>query len=126
MAKKKKPSSKYLPWIDAQRRFHLTDEQILMARELGMNPKKFGSLADYKQEPWKSPLPVFIEELYFKHFGKIKTENIRSFSQMVMDEKRKKDEKQKTDIERKTDESLKTDIKQPEIPSKKNDNPDCG
>jgi hypothetical protein len=92
MAKKKKPSSKYQSWIDAQRRFSLSDEQILMARELGMNPKKFGSLANYKQEPWKSPLPDFIEELYFKHFGKTKTDNIRSFLQMV------KNEKQKTDV----------------------------
>jgi hypothetical protein len=91
MAKKKKPSSKYQPWIDAQRRFHLSDEQILMARELGLSPKKFGSIANYKQEPFKSPLPVFIEELYFRHFKKTKTENIRSFFQMVRDEKETKD-----------------------------------
>lgn len=90
MAIKKKLSSKYQPWIDAQRRFHLSDEQILMARELGLNPQKFGSIANYKQEPFKSPLSVFIEELYFKHFGKTKTENIRSFFQMVRDEKETK------------------------------------
>jgi len=24
-----------------------------MARELGLNPKKFGKLANYRQEPWK-------------------------------------------------------------------------
>ena len=41
-----------------------------MARELGMNPRKFGGLANTKQEPWKLPLPDFIEELYFKHFKK--------------------------------------------------------
>jgi len=41
-----------------------------MARELGMNPNKFGSLANHKQEKWKSPLPEFIEELYFKRFRK--------------------------------------------------------
>ena len=38
-----------------------------MARALGLNPKKFGSLANTKQEPWKLPLPEFIEDLYFKH-----------------------------------------------------------
>ena len=42
-----------------------------MARELGMNPKKFGKIANHKQEPWKAPLPVFIEDLYFKRFGKL-------------------------------------------------------
>jgi hypothetical protein len=31
-----------------------------MARELGMNPKKFGKIANEKQEPWKKPLPAFI------------------------------------------------------------------
>jgi hypothetical protein len=44
-----------------------------MALELGMNPKKFGSLANHKQEPWKAPLPVFIESIYFKRFKKRKT-----------------------------------------------------
>ena len=37
-----------------------------MARELGLNPKKFGDLANHKQEPWKLPLPDYIEELYLK------------------------------------------------------------
>jgi len=32
-----------------------------MARELGLNPHKFGKLANEKQEPWKKPLPEFIE-----------------------------------------------------------------
>jgi len=36
-----------------------------MTRELGLNPRKFGSLANTKQEPWKLPLPDFIEELYY-------------------------------------------------------------
>ena len=29
-----------------------------------MNPKKFGKIANEKQEPWKAPLPVFIERIY--------------------------------------------------------------
>ena len=85
-------------WIDAQRHFHLTDEQVLMARELGLNPTRLGSIANCKQESFKSPLPVFIEELYFKHFKKTKTGNTRSFSQMVRDGKQKdKPLHQKTD-----------------------------
>jgi len=57
-------------WLDARRKYHLTDAQIQMARELGLNPKKFSGLANTSQEPWKKPLPEFIEELYFKRFGK--------------------------------------------------------
>lgn len=64
-------SSKLLPWIEARKKFHLSHAQTQMARELGLNPKKFGSLANYKQEPWKLPLPLYIEELYEKKFGKL-------------------------------------------------------
>ena len=59
-------------WIDAKKRFRLSDTHIQMARELGMNPKKFGSLANHKQEPWKAPLPDFIEDIYYKRFKKDK------------------------------------------------------
>ena len=58
-----------------------------------MNPKKFGSLANTEQEPWKSPLPDFIEELYFKHFKKKQPDNVRSIEQMVKDYNKKKEER---------------------------------
>ena len=57
-------------WIDAKRKFNLSDKHIQMARELGLNPRKFGSLDNHKQEPWKAPLKDFIERIYFKHFKK--------------------------------------------------------
>jgi hypothetical protein len=57
-------------WIDARKRFHLSHAQIQMARELGLNPKKFGGLANHRQEQWKLPLPQFIEHLYLKNFNK--------------------------------------------------------
>lgn len=65
-------------WIDARKRFHLSHAQVQMARELGLNPKKFGSLANHKQEPWKLPLPQYIENIYFKHFGKEMPETVTS------------------------------------------------
>lgn len=55
-------------WLEAQKRFHLTAAHVQMARELGMNPRKLGKLANHKQEPWKLPLPAFIEELYQDRF----------------------------------------------------------
>ena len=64
-----------------------------MARELGLNPKKFGSLANTKQEPWKLPLPEYIEELYIKHFKKSWPENVCSIEQMVRDYRKKKQER---------------------------------
>ena len=64
-------------WKKAKRRYHLTDMHIQMARELGLNPKKFGSLANHKRQPWKAPLPEFIEDLYFKHFKKEKPDVVK-------------------------------------------------
>jgi len=64
-------------WIEAKKKFRLSDTHIQMAKELGMNPKKFGSLANHKQEKWKAPLPDFIEDLYYKRFKKEKPETNR-------------------------------------------------
>ena len=38
-------------WLEAKKRYHLSETHIVIAKELGMNSKKFGSLADHKQEP---------------------------------------------------------------------------
>ena len=57
-------------WIDARKRHGLSHAQIQMARAPGMNPKKFGKLDNAAQEPWRLPLPAFIEKLYRKRFRK--------------------------------------------------------
>jgi hypothetical protein len=69
------------PWIDARQRFRLSHAHIQMARELGMNPKKFGKLANHRQEPWKLPLPEFIAELYFERFGKRMPDIVRTIEE---------------------------------------------
>ncbi len=72
MAKSRHPDI----WIEAQKKFRLSDEHIKMAKALGLNPKKFGSLANHRQEPWKAPLPDFIEDIYQKRFSKTKNGKI--------------------------------------------------
>ena len=89
MVKQKQLSPKYQVWIDARKRHKLSHAHIQMARELGMNPKKLGKLDNHKQEPWKAPLPIFIEDLYFKRFGRDRPENVRSIEQIVKDKKQK-------------------------------------
>ena len=54
-----------------------------MARELGLNPKKFGSLANHDQERWKTPLPRFIEDLFFKRFGKERPDEVLSIEDLA-------------------------------------------
>ena len=68
MAKKIKTNQQMQKWIDARRRRHLSHSQVQMARELGLNPAKLGKIDNHKQEPWKLPLPQFIEQLYFRAF----------------------------------------------------------
>ncbi len=80
-------------WIDARNKYHLSHAQIQMARDLGMNPKKFGSLANQKQERWKLPLPQFIEHLYVKRFGKTEPDQVMSIEERAKEIERKKEEK---------------------------------
>ena len=77
-------------WIDAGKRFHLSHAQIQMARELGLNPKKFGKLANENQEPWKVPLPQFIEHLYRKRFGRDPPAEVMSIEEKVKKDYQKK------------------------------------
>lgn len=54
-----------------------------MARELGMNPKMFGKIANERQEPWKAPLPAFIEDIYLKRFGKDRPDDVKSIEETL-------------------------------------------
>jgi hypothetical protein len=61
-----------------------------MARELGLNPKKFGSLANQRQEPWKVPLAEFIAALYVQRFGKTMPDQVHSLEEGTADQTQKK------------------------------------
>ena len=108
MANKKKIPVKDQIWIDARKRFRLSDVHIQMARELGLNPKKFGKLANHKQEPWKLPLPIFIEELYFKRFKKDRPEVVKSIERIIKERNRKREDRKRSKAESKS-------LKQPDM-----------
>ena len=81
------------PWIEARKKYKLTHAQVQMARELGLNPKKFGSLANHKQQRWKEPLPDYIEQIYEKHFHKAQPEDIRSIEEKLKEKEKNKEQK---------------------------------
>jgi len=89
MPKKGFIPNKLRPWIEARKKYRLSHAQIQMARQLELNPKKFGGLANHKQEQWKLPLPAYIEHLYQKKFGKLVPDDIRSL-EVIDAEKRKR------------------------------------
>ena len=82
-------------WIVAQRKHRLSDKQVQMARELGLNPDKLGKIDNHNQEPWKASLNEFIEDIYLKQFKKSEPDNIRSIKQILDDDKKKKAERKK-------------------------------
>ena len=78
---KKKLGQGLQAWVEARKRHHLSHAHVQMARELGMNPTKLGKLDNHDQEPWKVPLPVFIEQLYEKRFGRARPEVVMSIEE---------------------------------------------
>jgi len=101
-------------WIIAQKKHHLSDKHVQMARELGLNSDKLGKTDNHKQESWKAPLKEFIEDIYLKQFKKSEPDNIRSLKQIIEDQKRKKEEnKKKKELRKQNQHSTTTDNKLP-------------
>ena len=89
-------------WMVAQKRHRLSDKQVQMARELGLNPDKLGKIDNHKQEPWKAPLPQFIEHIYFKRFKREEPETVKPLKQILKEmEFKKKLQKEKKEERRK-------------------------
>lgn len=65
-----------------------------------MNPAKLGKLDNHRQQPWKLPLPLFIEEIYFKHFGKTRPDIVMSTEDRVRVEHKKKEARRAAKLER--------------------------
>jgi hypothetical protein len=89
MSRKRVPDRLQI-WIDARKKFHLSHAQIQMARELNLNPKRLGKLANEDQEQWKVPLPQFIEHLYRKRFRRDFPEVVMPIEEKAELERRKK------------------------------------
>ena len=89
MSKKKAMPEKYQVWIAAREKYQLSHAHVQMARELGLNPRKLGGIANHRQEPWKVPLPNFIEDLYFERFGKRRPDEVKSIEQIVQGKRSK-------------------------------------
>jgi hypothetical protein len=84
---------KHQAWVQARRRHRLSHVHVQMARELGMNPKKLGSIDNHDQEPWKEPLAQFIEHLYEKRFGRERPEVVGPIEEHARQLARKKAER---------------------------------
>ena len=72
MAKtKKEPQDKKdRLWAEAKRRCRLNNEDIRMAKEMGLNPQSLVKNIPSKSEPWKLPVKNWIHEMYEKRQDK--------------------------------------------------------
>lgn len=86
---KKKSDPKLEAWIAARKRHHLSHAHVQMAREMGLNPVKLGKIDNHHQEPWKAPLPEFIESLYEKRFGRRRPDKVLSLEELARERARK-------------------------------------
>ncbi|WP_231742852.1 hypothetical protein [Stieleria varia] len=64
-----------------------------MARELGLSPKRFAAYADTTNQPWKVPLPQFIEQQYLTQFGKERPDEIKSIERIAEEHQAKRAER---------------------------------
>lgn len=53
-------------WAEAKKRCRLTEDDIRMAKEMGLNPKSLIKNIPNKSEPWKAPVKDWIHDMYEK------------------------------------------------------------
>jgi hypothetical protein len=64
MAKKKRHPKRDAAWAEAKRLCRLSVEDVRLAKELGLNPRKLVKNRPNPSEPWKLPVHLWIRELY--------------------------------------------------------------
>ncbi len=59
-------------WIEAKKRCKLNEEEIQMAKGMGLNPKSLIKNIPNKNEQWKAPVRIWIRDMYEERFGRNK------------------------------------------------------
>jgi hypothetical protein len=93
MGKPKPLPPRLQAWVDARKRHRLSPAHVQMARELGLNPAKLAKLDNHRQEPWKAPLPQFVEDLYAKRFGRERPDVVTTIEETARLAKRRRAER---------------------------------
>jgi hypothetical protein len=57
-------------WAEAKRRCRLNEEEIRMAKELGMAPRSLINNILSPQQRWKQPVKQWVRDLYEQKFGR--------------------------------------------------------
>ncbi len=68
-------NSKEELWNEAKKKCRLNNEDIRIAKEMGLNPKSLIKNIPNKNEQWKAPVKVWIHEMYEERQKKIRRKN---------------------------------------------------
>ena len=58
-------------WAEAKKRCRLNQNDIQMAKELGMTPKSLMKNIPSSNQKWKAPVKIWIRDLYEEKFRKV-------------------------------------------------------
>ena len=72
-------------WDEAKKRCHIGDEEIRMAKEMGLNPKSLIKNIPNKSEQWKAPVKDWIHDMYDKRQRKSRQKEKRRAEQLNKD-----------------------------------------
>lgn len=53
-------------WAEAKKKCRLNEEDIRIAKEMGLNPRSLIKNIPNKSEPWKAPLKDWLQDMYEK------------------------------------------------------------
>ena len=65
-------------WAEAKKKCRLNEEDILMAKEMGLNPKSLIKNIPSPREQWKQPVKIWIREMYEERHRKKKNRTASS------------------------------------------------
>ena len=66
----KRPGKSDEQWQEARRRCGLSAADVRMAKQLGMTPRSLIKNIPSKAQPWKTPVRLWVRDLYARRFGK--------------------------------------------------------
>lgn len=64
-------------WEEAKKRCRLSETDIRMAKEMGLNPKSLIKNIPNKSQQWKAPVKIWIHEMYEERQEKAKKKQKR-------------------------------------------------
>lgn len=65
-------------WAEAKKKCRLNEEDIRMAKEMGLNPKSLIKNIPSPRDQWKQPVKIWIREMYEERHRKKKKQTASS------------------------------------------------